>query len=127
MVNITIRPAAWHAGGFLKAEGHAGKREDGGGVDPVCAACTALFEGLAVNLHDMAGIAVMRRAKSGLYDLRWTKEYHGSTPQSLHAANSAAWNFYKALDALSRTYPDAVRVRWDKAEYMKPGKGRPKR
>ena len=127
MVNIKIRPAAWHAAGSLKADGHAGRLEEGTGIDLVCASVSTLLEGLAVNLTEMAGITTKLRQEAGNYSIRWSREYHGAKPNALSDANSAAWHFYRALSALAKTYPDNVSVRWIKQEYIKPGKGRPKR
>ena len=121
MVRITFRPASWHGTGSVKAEGHAEHGPQG--EDLVCAAVTALVEGLAANLREVPGLAFRREARSGFLYMRWSRD-HGS--DCIKDANRAAWHFYRALEALARSYPEAVSVRWLKQEYYKAGKGRPK-
>ena len=119
MVNITITPALWHATGSLKAEGHA--MQGPVGEDLVCAGLTALMHGLAANLREIRGIQFRGDDRPGWLCMRWTRD-NGS--DGIHEANKAAWHFYRALDAMSKEYPDAVRVRWVSQQYYK---GRKKR
>lgn len=121
MVSITITPGAWHATGSLKAEGHAGHGPQG--EDLVCAAVTALLDGLAANLREVPGLAFRRETKSGFLYMRWSRD-HGS--DCIRDANRAVWHFYVALKEFGEAYPDAVRVRWNKQQYYRAGKGRPK-
>jgi uncharacterized protein YsxB (DUF464 family) len=118
MVTITISPAAWHATGSLKAEGHAYHGKEG--EDLVCAALTALMDGLAANLREIPGLSFRREAKPGFVYMRWSRD-HGDCVKD---ANRVAWHFYRALDTMGRAYPDAVRVKWVNQEYYK---GRRKR
>lgn len=118
MVNITITPAAWHACGSLKAEGHAGHGPEG--ADLVCAAVTVLIEGLASNLKEIFGLNIKREVKPGFIYMRWTR---ASGSDCIKEANKAAWHFYVALKELGEAYPDAVRVRWNRQEYFK-GRGK---
>jgi uncharacterized protein YsxB (DUF464 family) len=123
MVRITFRPASWHGTGSVKAEGHAEHGPQG--EDLVCAAVTALVEGFAANLDYIPGLQQTRRVGNGVEELRWYHQYHGGH-NGVQEANSAAWHFYRALEALAKAYPEAVSVRWLKQEYYKAGKGRPK-
>lgn len=112
MINITIKPAVWHAAGFLRATGHAGTAP--AGQDLLCAAVTALVDGLAANLQAVHGVSVSRKAENGAYVLRWTRE---KGVDGLKDANSAAWHAYVALRALAKEYPEAVKAAWVKQEY----------
>lgn len=112
MINITITPAAWHATGSLKAEGHAYHGKEG--EDLVCAAVTALVEGLAENLMEIDGVTFRRDVRPGWVYMRWTRA-NGS--DGIKEANKAAWFFHRALAGMAKSYPDAVRVRWIKQEY----------
>lgn len=106
MVKIRIKPAARLEGGYLIAEGHAGCGPRG--ADPVCAAITALIEGLAANLKETWDVHVSREAKDGDLVLRWNKS--DKEGRGLRRANDAAGFTYISLRALEMAWPKALHV-----------------
>lgn len=117
MVQIKITPAARHASGTLTATGHALTAPEG--RDLVCAAVTALVDGLAANLTDTHGITLQRRIDAERLQMRWTRTDSGD---GIHEANSAAWHFFRALKQMSRAYPEALTVEWQQQRYYGGGR-----
>lgn len=105
MVNIIITPAHSGEDGSLRATGHAGN-------DLLCNTITAICECLAVNLDQCWDVRLRRRDKPGCYELVWNKEKR--TSRGLDRANRAAGFAYNGLLALSREYPKALQVQWNR-------------
>lgn len=115
MIEIVIMPATMHEAGRLTADGHAMTGEPG--RDLICAAVTALVDGLAANLQECWDVHTVRRASSGHVLLTWAKSDRAG--RGLRRANDAAGFAYTALKALAEAYPRAVRVVRRKPAYLR--------
>lgn len=111
MIEIEIMPAARGAGGSYVAIGHAEK-----GRELVCNAVTVIEECLCANLDNTWNIRLTRRKTEGRYELRWNKSDRKGA--GLPRANLAAGFAYTGLKALAAQYPDQVKVKWKKAEFL---------